>query len=189
VLTRRTGTFGTFAPPRRRQVRRGTDRHPSRLVHRIGVGLAVLVLAACSRAEGVPSGAQQVHVVVANTEVLLEPATVRAGEIYLVLVAPADASITFVERKDAADATPGPLTDDDVARLERGDLEHTSSTGLDAGGCSEEQNAADRGRMGPCGNVMRVVVAPGTYAIVGGAPETDPATGGRPPMALLHVLP
>jgi hypothetical protein len=149
----------------------------------------VLVLAGCSRAESIPSGAQQVHVVVADSEVLIEPATVRAGELYLVVDAPADASITFIERKDAADATPGPLTDDDLARLERGDLEHTSSTGLDAGGCSPEQDAEDRGKMGPCGNVMRVVVAPGTYAILGGAPETDPATGHRPPMAVLHVVP
>jgi hypothetical protein len=171
-------------------VRRGTDPNPSPIrCLAVGFALALLLLAGCSRAEGIPSGAQQVHVVVADTEVLLEPATVRAGEIYLVVDAPADASNTFVERKDAADATPGPLTDGDVARLEGGDLEYTSSTGLDAGGCSAEQNAADRGRMGPCGNVMRVVVAPGTYAILGGAPESDPATGGRPPMAVLHVLP
>ena len=48
---------------------------------------------------------------------------------------------------------------------------------------------ADRGKMGPCGNVMKVVLVPGTYAIVGGAPEPDPATGRMAPMAVLNVVP
>lgn len=58
-----------------------------------------------------------------------------------------------------------------------------------AGGCNAAQNAEDRGRMGPCGNVMKVVVVAGNYAIVGGGLEADPATNRPPLMAVLHVTP
>ena len=43
--------------------------------------------------------------------------------------------------------------------------------------------------MGHCGNVMKFVLSTGDYAIVGGAPERDPATGRVPPMAVLTVVP
>lgn len=159
---------------------------------RSSISLASLLLVAllgCSRATPIPEGAQVVHVVITTSEVRLDPPTVRAGEVYLVLDAPVSGSFAFVERKAAADATPGPLSDDDLARLARGDTQGTSVGGLDAGGCSEEQNAEDRGRMGPCGNVMKVSLVDGKYAIVGGSPEGDPATGRVPPSAVLQVLP
>jgi hypothetical protein len=60
---------------------------------------------------------------------------------------------------------------------------------VDSGNCSPEQNAAGRGHVGPCGNATRMVLAPGKYAIFGDAPEGDPATGRRPPMAVLVVTP
>jgi hypothetical protein len=147
------------------------------------------VTVACGRGQiPIPSGAQQVHVVVTTSEVRLEPSTVRPGEVYLVLEAPPNGSITFVEAKRSAAASPEPLTGDDLDRLARGDTRGTSIAGLDAGGCSPEQDAADRGQMGPCGNVMLVVVSPGRYAVVGGNPE-DGMTGTAPPMAVLVVEP
>jgi len=157
---------------------------------RVGlVSLLVVALLGCSRATPIPEGAQVIHVVITSSEVRLEPPTVRAGDAYLALDAPVGGSFAFVERKAAADATPGPLPDDDLARLARGDTQGTSIGGLDAGGCSREQNAEDRGLMGPCGNVMQVALVAGTYAIVGGSPEGDPAVGRLPPVAVLEVLP
>jgi hypothetical protein len=121
--------------------------------------------------------------------------------VYLVLDEPLDGSIQFVERMAAPDDPPGPLSDDDLARLAAGDTEATAIGGMDAGGCSPEQDAEDRGQMGYCGNVMKVVVAPGKYAILGPGwkmmdvePRVDPTAnpaGFRPPssMAVLEVLP
>ena len=154
--------------------------------------LALLVaITACDaqRAQAIPAGGQVVHVTISAGAVHLEPPTVRPGNVYLVLESPADGHLTFVERQSSADATPGPLTDKDLARLARGDTEGMSISGLDAGGCSPDQNAQDQGRLGPCGNVMLVVVATGAYAVVGGSPEADPVTGRTPPAAVLSVGP
>jgi hypothetical protein len=152
--------------------------------------LALLAVAAgCGRGQStIPPGAQQVHVVVTDADVRLEPTTVSPGEVYLVLDAPGEGSIAFVEAWQPGAGGTAPLTDDHLARLARGDTAGTSIGGLDVGGCSPEQNAEDRGRLGPCGNVMMVVVSAGRYAIVGGDPE-DAATGPPPPMAVLVVEP
>ena len=152
-------------------------------------GVLGILLLACNRATAIPAGAQQVHVTLTSSEVRLEPATVHAGEVYLVLDAPLRGSFAFVEQKSAAAASPGPLSDDDLARLASGDTEGMAIGGLDAGGCSAAEDAEDRGRMGPCGNVMKAVVRPGRYAIVGGTPDADPSSGGRPPLAVLDVVP
>lgn len=151
--------------------------------------LIIALAAGCSRATPIPDSAQVVRVVITASDVRLDPAIVRPGEVYLVLEAPAEGSFAFVERKSAADASPGPLSKDDLARLMRGDTQGTAISGLDAGGCSAEQNAQDRGQLGPCGNVMMVVVIEGIYAIVGGSPEGDPLTGRPPPLAVLEVSP
>ena len=174
-------------------------RRAKKLAGLVGL-LAVLI--ACGRGQvPIPAGAQVVHVVALESGVRLTPATVRAGDVYLVLDEPQNGSIQFVERKTAADEPPGPLSDDDLARLAAGDTEATAIGGLDAGGCSAEQDAEDRGQIGPCGNVMKVVVAAGKYAILGPGwremeteprvdPTADPA-GFRPPssMAVLEVVP
>lgn len=148
----------------------------------------------------IPSGSQVVHVSISDAEVRLEPATVRAGDVYLVLDEPANGGFAFVERGAGPD-TFGPLSDDDLERLAQGDTEGTSIGGVDAGGCSPEQDAASRGQMGPCGNVMKAVVAPGKYAILGPGwteqvtePRVDPTAppgGFVPPssMGVLEVLP
>jgi hypothetical protein len=134
-----------------------------------------------------PEGAQEVHIVITESEVRLEPATVRAGDVYLVLDSPEEGSIVFVQRKHTAEETPGPMTDEDLARLADGDVQYTAMEGIDAGGCSAEQNAEARGQMGYCGNVFKVTLSEGKYAVLGNGPGNP----GDPPssMAVLEVLP
>lgn len=158
---------------------------------RFAVTLALIgsAIIGCSRATSIPAGAQVIHVAVSESTVRLDPATARAGDVYLELDEPETGSIVLVERQRTAGESPGPLQGDDLARLARGDTAGFSITGLDAGGCSAEQDAEDRGRLGPCGNVLKVVLAVGTYAIVGGMPEGDPSTGSLPPLAVLEVVP
>jgi len=121
--------------------------------------------------------------------VVLQPATVRTGDVYLVLDAPPDGTLTFIARQDTESATPGPLSDADLARLRHGDTFHTYSTSLNAGGCDPSQNAEDRGKVGPCGNVMKVVVGPGAYAVTGGGPDPGSSSGEAASIAVLTVLP
>jgi hypothetical protein len=157
---------------------------------RFGVAcLLVGAIGGCESPTPVPAGAQVVHVTITDSSVALEPDTVRAGDVYLALDAPPSGSFTFVAGQDSATATPGPLSDEAIERLRRGDTFHTMIDGLDAGGCGPAQDAEARGEMGYCGNVMKFVVSPGRYAIVGGAPESDPPGGALPPMAILTVLP
>jgi hypothetical protein len=85
--------------------------------------LALLIIAlttGCSRATPIPEGAQVVKVVITASDVRLDPTIVRPGEVYLVLEAPEEGSFAFVERKAAADATAGPLSEDALARVMRG---------------------------------------------------------------------
>ena len=148
------------------------------------IALLTLVLAACGPShEPIPPGAQQVRIVITDSEVRLDPPTVPAGNVYLVLDAPLDGSMVFVQRKRTAEETPGPMTDDDIARLVDGDTQWTAIEGMEAGGCSAEQNAEARGQMGYCGNVYLFTLAPGKYAVLGDAPEV------QPPMAVLEVRP
>lgn len=149
-------------------------------------GLLAVVLVGCRQATPIPDGAQVVHVVVSEAEVTLTPDTVPAGDVYLVLDAPLEGAFRFVERQRAGE-TPGPLSDDDLDRLGRGDTEGTATGGLTTGGCDAGQNAEDRGKVGPCGNVMVVVLREGRYAIVGDAAEGDPE-GRLPPLAVLTVV-
>ena len=146
-----------------------------------GVVAMLLALAACTGNAPIPSGAQQVQVTVTDSSVDLQPGSVAAGDVYLVLD---DGSISFVERKAGAYATSGPLTDEQIAQIVAGDLQDTSISGVEANNCDPEQNAAARGMTGPCGNVMFVSVQPGSYLIVGGTPET-----GGAPSAVLTVTP
>jgi hypothetical protein len=157
---------------------------------RIGVAcLLVGVIMGCESPTPVPAGAQVVHVTITESSVALEPETVRAGDVYLVLDSPPSGSFSFVAAQDTATATPGPLSDEAIERLRRGDTFHTMIDGLDAGGCGPAQDAEARGKMGHCGNVMKFVVGAGRYAVVGGTPEADPSSGLVAPMAILTVLP
>ena len=84
--------------------------------------------------------------------------------------------------------TPGPLTDEDLDRLAHGDTQGTAIEGFDDLGCSPEQRAEDRGQMGPCGNVFKVVLTPGKYAFYTGSIEGEPGDDARS-MAVLEVVP
>jgi hypothetical protein len=175
-------------------------------MQRLGMGVGLLVLIAglgvgCGRGQTpIPPGAQVVHVIATESEVRLDPATVHAGDVYLVLDQPVDGSFAFVERKRTAAETPGPLDDDDLERLAHGDTEGTA-IGSYSVGCDAAQRAEDHGQMGYCGNVWKVSLVAGKYAILGPGwseqeteasvdPTADPAGFVPPPsMAVLEVLP
>ena len=167
----------------------------------IPIALLTSLVVGCGRGQTpIPPGAQVVHVVATESEVRLDPASVQAGDVYLVLDEPVDGSFSFVERKRTAAETPGPLGDDDLERLAQGDTEGTS-IGSFSIGCDAAQQAEDRGQMGYCGNVWKVSLVEGKYAILGPGwteqeteasvdPTADPAGFIAPPsMAVLEVLP
>lgn len=144
-------------------------------------------LAGCGRGQTpIPYGAQQVHVQVIGSEVRLDPATVPAGDNYVVLDTPRS-SVGFAQRQATPGEMPGPLRDEDLARLARGDTEGTAIGGFDLLGCSEEQRAEDRAQMGPCGNVFKVVLTPGKYAFVSGNLDGGASGEGPRSIAILEV--
>ena len=147
-----------------------------------------VTLGGCGRGQvPVPAGAQLVHVSVVGSEVLLDPETVSAGDVYVVLDTPGS-SVGFAQRQRTAAETPGPLTDEDLDRLARGDTGGTAIGGFDATGCTAEQRAEDRGRMGPCGNVFQIVLTPGKHAFFAGDLEGGPPGVARS-IAVLEVIP
>jgi hypothetical protein len=149
------------------------------------IALLAIATAGCWRGQAtIPPGGQQVHVSVTGANVRLDPATVPAGDVYVVLDTPGS-SVGFASRQDRAEATPGPLSDDDLARLALGDTQGTAISGFDNVGCSADQRAEDWGLMGYCGNVFKETLTPGKYAFFIGDPE-----GGRPrSIAVLEVVP
>ena len=155
----------------------------------IVVGLLGGVAAGCAGGlTPIPSGAQQVHISDADVSVGLQPAAVHAGDVYVVLDGPRQ-SVVFVAQKRTAEATPGPMSDDDLDRLSRGDTEGTSIEGISVT-CSAEQRAAARGRVGYCGNVYRFTLTPGKYAFLHEPPDGDPPQPVPPgSMAILEVTP
>lgn len=154
------------------------------------IGLLAGGLVGCGRGQTpIPSGAQEVHVVIVGSEVRLDPATVRAGDIYVVLDT-LGSSVGFAQRqRGPTPETPGPLSDEDLDRLAHGDTEGTNIGGFSDTGCSATQRAEDRGRMGPCGNVVMVVLTEGKYAFFTG--NIDGRLPGDPPpsITVLEVLP
>jgi len=146
------------------------------------IALAVVVgtPAACFPGPiSVPPEGQRVEVVIDGDTITLDPTTVRAGDVYLVLVRPGT-SMLLVERKSTPEETPGPLSEAELDRVRRGDTFHTAITGGFANG-------------EPYGNVSRIVVTPGLYAFLVEEPELLAARSGGviPPgkMAVLVVTP
>ncbi len=162
---RRTDPRG--AEPDRRQLGGGMMRPSKTMV--ISLGLLAGALAGCAGPTSIPPGAQQVHLVVTGSEVRLEPATARAGDIYFVVDTPG-AAVSWVQRMATEGETPGPMSDADLARLARGDSQGMSFT------CCF-------GTGEPYGNVHKVTLSPGKYALLTRQPETPG------PMAVLEVLP
>jgi hypothetical protein len=152
------------------------------------IGLVGGIPIGCAGVTQVPADAQQVHIEDADSSLRLEPATVRAGDVYVVLDGPGQ-SVLFVARDPTAEATPGPMSDDDLDRLSRGDTQATSIEAISVG-CSAEQRAAARGKVGYCGNVYKLVLVPGKYAFLLDSPDSDPPQPVRPgSMAILEVTP
>jgi hypothetical protein len=151
----------------RRQLEGGMMRASKTMV--ISLGLLAGVLVGCAGPTSIPPGAQQVHVVVTGSEVRLEPATARAGDIYFVVDTPG-AEVSWVQRMSTEEETPGPMSDADLARLARGDTQGMSLT------CCF-------GTGEPYGNVHKVALSPGKYALLTRQPETPG------PIAVLEVLP
>lgn len=147
----------------------------------LAVGLLVTIaLAGCEPGPvAIPPGAQEIHAIVSGDSVRLEPPTVQAGTIYLVLDEPRR-EVLLVEAKRTAESPAGPLTDEDLDRIAHGDTFHTSITGGFANG---EQY----------GNVTRLVLAAGKYAFLVDDPTVlAERSGGVIPsesMAVLEVLP
>jgi hypothetical protein len=152
--------------------------------------LAGLVVGCSLSGVRVPPGGQQVHVVGTGTEVRLDPPTVHAGDVYLVM----DGSALFFQHGAAVQGEQsGPMSEDALARLaQNGDMFHTASTEL---------------YPGYAGNVYKYTLAPGKYAFLPVADEErpdgelmdrgdlcyrdPPACAALPPlsMAVLEVLP
>ena len=137
----------------------------------------------------IPPGAQVVHVTVTESAVSLAPAIVRPGPVYLILEASSTGSVMLIGGAGPNAPANAPLAAGAIERLGRGDVEGTSMTGLDAGGCGPAQDQAGRGRLGPCGNVGRFELVEGTYALTGEAPESRPSSAGALPIGILTVTP
>jgi hypothetical protein len=149
------------------------------------VSLLAGVAGGCGRGqERVPVGAQKVHVAVTESEVRLDPAVVRAGDVYVVLDTPGS-TVGFATRKATEAETPGPFTDEELERLAQGDWEFTAVEGFADTGCSDAQRAADRGLTGYCGNVFKERLTPGKYAFF----ICDGDVGAPRSIAVLEVLP
>ncbi len=126
---------------------------------------------------------------VTESGVRLDPASVRAGDIYVVLDTPGS-GVGFAQRqRGPAPETPGPLTDEDLDRLARGDTGGTNIGGFSDSGCSAEQRAEDRGLQGYCGNVFKVILTPGKYAFFTGNLDGGPPGDYSQSIAVLEVLP
>ena len=139
------------------------------------VALAVAVAAVWGTPLRIPTDAQAVHIVITESAVRLDPATVHAGEIYLVVdeLAPTGhAQFTFVSRgyEGQIGGDPFPMSDEDVARLAQGDYQGTA------------QSSGWSGR-------AKFTLREGNYVFLLASPGGDQP--GAPPrsIAVLEVLP
>ena len=145
----------------------------TRHLWRVAIFLALLgALGGCETATAIPAGAQQVEVDATGPAVILRPATVHAGDVYLVVDLPQNnpqgPSLMLVE------GTGGPLTDAEVAGFtQTGDVMGKAFVMID--------NSC-------CGKVHRETFAAGKYAFV---LEGDPLPPGVPPssVTVLQVTP
>jgi hypothetical protein len=158
-----------------------------RFVRLVSLIILIGAVGGCGSAIAIPPGAQQVHVVATVSEVHVTPATVRAGDVYLVFDVPHGAG-----QDDSALAAQGvelqmvgPLTDAALARL--------AQTG-DAGEGVGYQSLGVAYHCGlpwehaSCGNVDKETLVVGKYAFdLGGTsgPQPVPPTS----MAVLEVQP
>ena len=140
------------------------------------VGLVAVLVAVWGSPLRIPPGAQEVRIVVTETMVRLDPATVNAGDVYFMVDEPDDPSghvgFTFVSRgyPGQIGGDPEPMSDDDVARLARGDYQGTAGES----GWPDQAKLTLRE-----GNYVFLIAGPG-----GELPGVPPMS-----MAVLEVLP
>ena len=164
-------------------------RHGIPAVRLALLAVALTALVGCESDVSIPAGSQLLHVAVEGHTVSVEPERgLHAGRVYMVIETPGSV-VAFVQALDEVDATPGPLDEDHLARLARGDGEHTSVESFGPT-CTGPEGEAGRGKIarpGGCGNVYRLALAPGKYALLADDPDTgaSPASG----MAVVEVLP
>jgi hypothetical protein len=137
------------------------------------VFLVAIVTTGCESRTAIPPGAQQVRVTTTPTSVQLTPASVHAGDVYLVLdPLPSGIVLAFVQSATSSGA--GPLSSADLARLaQNADAEGLGTETLD---------------ISCCGNVYKETLVPGKYALVVDDAQRQP--GSRPlSIAVLDVQP
>ncbi len=139
------------------------------------VGVLGGMFAGCEEFRGtrIPPGGQAVQVTATDTELHLDPSTVRAGDVYLV-VDEAMGGVTFISELPPDFQNGGrdhmPLSDEDIASIrEIGSAEGTAEDAFSIGGY---------------GNVFKVTVFPGNYALLFDLNEGD---GQAPDPSLLLV--
>lgn len=113
----------------------------------------------------IPAGAEVVHVTISASGVAqIEPATVHAGDVYLVLDTPRS-QVAFTQDE---------LTGTELPRSDSFNLQ----------GCTDTQRAEDIGQQGFCGNAFKTFLPAGKYVFIG------PNGNGPPsPLSRLEVLP
>ena len=99
------------------------------------------------------------------------PATVRSGDVYLVLEIPDGTSVDVVKALASAGGAPGPLSDADLARFRSGDGQGFSNEIISVGG-DAGMRTANLGRTGLGGNVFKESLAAGQYVLVIGSEIT-----------------
>ena len=130
------------------------------------------VLAACEPGPvAIPPGAQQVQVTATPTTITLQPASVAAGDVYLVLNLSAGATELELVRIGT-----GGLSDAQIARLQQ-----TGDAGV--GSASEGLSVSC------CGNVVKETLVAGNYPILLPGPSGSAAVVPPITTAILHVTP
>ncbi len=148
------------------------DVNEERSVMRIArLSLLIVLLIGCTTRTAIPPGAETVNVIATDSAVRVDPATVHAGDVYLVLDVP-QRGVELVSRLSSNAREP--LSQDDLLRL----AQNVDSEGL----------ALESLSVSCCGNVFKVSLPAGRYAFI----LRDATAGvGRPPesMAILEVSP
>ena len=124
------------------------------------VALVAVLVSVWGSPPRIPASAQVVRVAFTDSEVRLNPATVHAGAVYFVVEGSADPAgheeFTFVSRGYGAQCCdhPLPMSDEDVARLAKGD---SQGTGSESGWGTYAKFTLSRGKyaflvLGPAGD-------------------------------------
>lgn len=144
----------------------------------------VLVLAACQPPPvQIPPEAEVVHVSLTDERVRLAPATVRAGDVYIVIEGPGT-GFTLVRRLVAPDADPTGMTQEQVDQVAGGDFQSTQIEGF-AVSCAPDAWTPERRWQG-CRENSMVTLTEGLYAILGAGGDEP---GVPPVMDVLEVTP